>query len=317
MATIDIIIPAGNAHELIEKTLFSIAYQINAIEINVYIVNDESKKDYKQLIKYFSNFIKIKELKHKGKIERASALQYGIDNSNSKYIIFINPGDTLASPIAVSTLKQAIIKDKADIATSYIKVQLANGEIQNSDSDIVSLYGKIYERKFLKENGISFWDTNLNEDVSFNTLAFFHNAKIVTVPEYTYIKLYNYEIENEKRNPDYYYNNMFSYIRNLTYVLNTAIKQGLDKGQIGYFAFHTLISSYYYYIDLEEELRKAELLKCTKKIYSITKKYPITDAQKGEIWQSQFLPQSSNISIESRLNPPISLNEFKQMVEKM
>ena len=60
---IDIIIPAYNSHNTIEQTLFSIAYQDMAKDVNVYIVDDCSKKSYNEIVKFFSNFINIKELK--------------------------------------------------------------------------------------------------------------------------------------------------------------------------------------------------------------------------------------------------------------
>lgn len=60
---LDIIIPAYNSHSTIEKTLFSISIQKNIKDINVYIVNDCSIKDYKKEITYFKKFMNITELK--------------------------------------------------------------------------------------------------------------------------------------------------------------------------------------------------------------------------------------------------------------
>lgn len=60
---IDVIIPAYNAHETIERTLYSIAYQRNSEDLNVYIINDNSIKDYSKEIDFFKDFINIKELK--------------------------------------------------------------------------------------------------------------------------------------------------------------------------------------------------------------------------------------------------------------
>ena len=52
---IDVIIPAYNAHKTIERTLYSIAYQRNSENLNVYIINDNSIKDYSKEI----DFLKI------------------------------------------------------------------------------------------------------------------------------------------------------------------------------------------------------------------------------------------------------------------
>ena len=52
---IDIIIPAYNAHDTIEKSLLSILIQSEINNINVYIVNDCSKNDYSYFIKKYMN----------------------------------------------------------------------------------------------------------------------------------------------------------------------------------------------------------------------------------------------------------------------
>ena len=58
---IDVIIPAYNAHKTIERTLYSIAYQRNSEDFSVYIINDNSAKDYSKeidfLIEKLSNII--------------------------------------------------------------------------------------------------------------------------------------------------------------------------------------------------------------------------------------------------------------------
>lgn len=80
---IDVIIPAYNAHETIERTLYSIAYQRNSEDLNVYIVNDNSIKDYSKKIDFFKDFINIKELKLNENKGPGYARQYGLDQSNS------------------------------------------------------------------------------------------------------------------------------------------------------------------------------------------------------------------------------------------
>ena len=112
---IDIIIPAFNAHETIERTLFSIAYQKQISLANVYIVNDGSDEDYSKEIKFFSKFLKIKELKMKKNSGPGCARQYGIDHSESEYIIFIDSDDVFYDPYVVSNLYNTIISENYDL----------------------------------------------------------------------------------------------------------------------------------------------------------------------------------------------------------
>ena len=57
---IDIIIPAYNAHKTISKTLSSIALQQNVKDLNVYIIDDLSDKDYEKEYDLFKDVLNIK-----------------------------------------------------------------------------------------------------------------------------------------------------------------------------------------------------------------------------------------------------------------
>ena len=114
----DVIVLAYNSQNLIQKTLFSIAYQENVKDLNVYIVNNKSKIDYSNEVKFFNQFMNIKELKITQKLSQGLARQYALEHSKSEFIMFIDPGDTFASPIATKILQKKITKEKADIVES-------------------------------------------------------------------------------------------------------------------------------------------------------------------------------------------------------
>ena len=61
MTKIDIIIPAYNAHDTLNKTLMSIAIQTYK-DYKVTIVNDCSVNDYKDLVKHYSKYFNIEEI---------------------------------------------------------------------------------------------------------------------------------------------------------------------------------------------------------------------------------------------------------------
>ena len=56
---IDIIIPAYNAQNIIEKALYSIALQKRIDNFNVYIVNDCSNNSYEKQINKFKKYYQI------------------------------------------------------------------------------------------------------------------------------------------------------------------------------------------------------------------------------------------------------------------
>ena len=104
---IDIIIPAYNARKKKKKTLCSIALQVNKDMLNVYIINDGGD-DYKHICNKFKDKLNIKELtldKNKGP---GYARNYGISNSNSKYILFMDSDDVLYDSYSVKNLYEKI-----------------------------------------------------------------------------------------------------------------------------------------------------------------------------------------------------------------
>lgn len=123
---IDVIIPAYNAHETIERTLYFIAYQRNSENLNVYIINDNSIKDYSKEIDFLKNFINIRELKLKENSGPGYARQYGIEHSDSEYIIFIDSDDVFATPLSLITLENAIKTSNSDVVVSAFIEQCIN-----------------------------------------------------------------------------------------------------------------------------------------------------------------------------------------------
>ena len=123
---IDVIIPAYNAHETIERTLYFIAYQRNSENLNVYIINDNSIKDYSKEIDFLKNFINIRELKLKENSDPGYARQYGIEHSDSEYIIFIDSDDVFTTPLSLITLENAIKTSNSDVVVSAFIEQCIN-----------------------------------------------------------------------------------------------------------------------------------------------------------------------------------------------
>ena len=92
---IDIIIPAYNAHEHIKCTLVSVAMQTIKDKVNVYIIDDGSKKNYNKIVELFKDKINIKELTIEKNSGPGVARQFGIDSSDGEYILFLDSDDLL------------------------------------------------------------------------------------------------------------------------------------------------------------------------------------------------------------------------------
>ena len=145
---IDIIIPVYNARKTLELTLMSIKLQTIIDKINIYLIDDDSSEDYKDILNKYKdmNIIYIKLDKNNGP---AVARQKGIEMSSSKYIMFIDADDLLYDADSIKKLFNKIEEDY-DYVVGITIDEKQNTQIMN-ESD---LHGKIYKREF-NRNGRS------------------------------------------------------------------------------------------------------------------------------------------------------------------
>lgn len=172
---IDIIIPAYNAHDTIEQALHSIATQVNKNNLQVIIVNDGGE-DYHNIVEKFSQWLNIKEVTCPHNCGPGYARNFGIENSNSKYIMFMDADDTLAYSYSLSLLSDAIEKNNANIIISKI-AQINKDKEKNEfiltelEPNMTWLFGHLYKREFLNKYNIRFLSSCYNEDTGFNNLC--------------------------------------------------------------------------------------------------------------------------------------------------
>ena len=187
---IDIIIPAYNARKTIEKTLCSIALQVNKDMLNVYIINDGGD-DYKHICNKFKDKLNIKELtldKNKGP---GYARNYGISNSNSKYILFMDSDDILYDSYSVKNLYEKIDNNNLDIVLSPMYDENEFNNYIYYNVNLYNLHGKIFRRSFILDNNIKFLNTKCNEDTVFMYMTRLLTDKIDNINYPTYVHQYN------------------------------------------------------------------------------------------------------------------------------
>ena len=310
---IDIIIPAFNAHETIERTLFSIAYQKQISLANVYIVNDGSDEDYSKEIKFFSKFLKIKELKMKKNSGPGCARQYGIDHSESEYIIFIDSDDVFYDPYVVSNLYNTIISENYDLVISNFYEKIDNDFLLRK-RESTFLHGKIYKRSFLEKNNIKFNDSRNEEDNGFNQLLLLCNPKTICIDLISIIWC-DYD-KSITRKDDYAYTKQSLGIKGYTFNIEWAIEEGIkrncDEEKISKLAYSALIELYYKYLQNQND----EVIKCTKNIYNLTNKHPLSEQDKKILYEEVFDCSLNDYSRMYLLNPCVSFEEFINLVKE-
>ena len=222
---IDIIIPVYNARKILELTLMSIKLQTIIDKINIYLIDDNSSEDYKDILNKYKdmNIIYKKLDKNNGP---AVARQKGIEMSSSKYIMFIDADDLLYDADSIKKLFNKIEEDY-DYVVGITIDEKQNTQIMN-ESD---LHGKIYKREFLLKNNIKFNNTRIHEDNYFNNLVLLCEPKQKEILENVYIYVDNKDsITNINKEKEF--ENLEIYISNIKEIIEEATKRNIEKDLI-------------------------------------------------------------------------------------
>ena len=222
---IDIIIPVYNARKILELTLMSIKLQTIIDKINIYLIDDNSSEDYKDILNKYKdmNIIYKKLDKNNGP---AVARQKGIEMSSSKYIMFIDADDLLYDADSIKKLFNKIEEDY-DYVVGITIDEKQNTQIMN-ESD---LHGKIYKREFLLKNNIKFNNTRIHEDNYFNNLVLLCEPKQKELLENIYIYVDNKDsITNINKEKEF--ENLEIYISNIKEIIEEATKRNIEKDLI-------------------------------------------------------------------------------------
>lgn len=310
---IDIIIPAYNSHKTIDLTLSSIAYQTITDELNVYIVNDASEKDYSDFVKYYSNFFKIKELKMRKNGGPGAARQYGIDHSSGDYIVFIDADDCFVDCTSLVTLKSSIEENNSDLVIASFVEEIPNRFVTRNN-DTIWLHGKIYRRKYLVENNIRFNNTRANEDNGFNQLLLFSDPVVNYINDVVYIWKNNANSITRSNNKEYDVTGLEGYVYNMLWAIEEAVKRGYKHDRIKRLAFGALCEMYYKYLIYGDAI--TNLFYYCKKLKDVY--YSLGDVflDEASVLECQFNANYNEYNRMKLLSPRITFNEYLNIVDK-
>ena len=240
---IDIIIPAFNAHDTIFQSLSSIAIQTIRDKCKVYIVDDCSIKNYNKEVKGFKGILDIYQLRTEKNRGAGYARQFGIDNSSSEYIVFLDSDDLFHDCFALKRLFDAIEESGCDlVAGAFINEGKTNAEtfIARDSAVFGCLHGKIYRRKYLEDNKIRFNYTRYSEDNSFGGIVANTSDKIKVISDVVYVYKYNKNsITSDNKKLVRIHT---SYLHNMLWLAKELEKRGVDQSSIN----NVMLNSYVY-----------------------------------------------------------------------
>lgn len=172
-AVLTIGIPAFKAEKTIDRCLASIMTQTWVDRLEVIVASDDPESDYDWLEDRYTDLLSIKALNCDKNTGPGLARQRCLDACQTPWITFIDADDIFASPMAIENLLKSIDNPAViEVQGPFLQeVKTPDGMTMFSPRNDVGhpwVFGRIYNTKFLKENGIAFSELRAMEDGEFN-----------------------------------------------------------------------------------------------------------------------------------------------------
>lgn len=217
---VSIIVPIYNKEDSLRDCIKTIIQQTYH-KIEIILINDGSVDNSETIcIEFEKKDVRVTFI-NKSNEGVSIARNTGIENSKGKYIMFVDPDDTLSPDIIEILIDKAeryssditvcscyVNSDDGTLANSffqldegYVEKERAIAQMFSNDHykdagnfiDVGVPWGKLYRRDLIKKNSLSF-DSRLirNQDNIFNLYAFQYSNSIYYIDE----PLYNYDYDN-------------------------------------------------------------------------------------------------------------------------
>jgi len=252
---IDVIIPAYEGLDTIDRALASVAMQIldDGDSFKVTIVNDCSPKaDYSDTVRYWSQLMDIQCINRETNGGVGQARQTGIDGTDGDCFTILDVDDVFGSPFALRILAGKI-KEGMDLAMGMFVEETPIGTFVNHGENYVWMHGKMYRREFIKRIGLRFNETRYNEDVGYNSVARVMTEKKVYIPQVVHLWLNRKD--STVRNDDSGYRLDYGwrqFVENVTWAENEMTKREAEMSEKIRFVSTVLVRLYW---NLNESVR--------------------------------------------------------------
>lgn len=212
---VSVIVPVYNVEEYLPKCLDSLINQTLS-DIEIIVVNDGTKDNSQKIIDEYKKKDKriVSIIKENGGL--GSARNTGINSAKGEYIAYVDSDDWIEHDMLESMYNEAISKDLDIVICGYKNIYQQKTEYINIDNRIiedtlnnkntklfntVSAWSKIYKRKFLLKNKVTFVEDKVwYEDFAYSIklLSSTNKIGIVNKAFYNYLIRENSIMNNSK-----------------------------------------------------------------------------------------------------------------------
>ncbi len=302
---IDVIIPTYNSRDSIVRCLSSICFQTIKDLVNVYIIDDFSTDDYEEIILFFSDKLNVKLFKLEKNSGPGVARQFGLDNSNGKYICFLDSDDFFINCFALENMYKVLSGREDVIVYGYTVIEEGNGYYRRLNNE-GSLHGKMFCRKIIDEYNLRFYPGYNHEDLSFYLLYLASNVEKIYIDDSVYCYTHN-EGSITNKDSDYELQKSGKYVDNIIWYVENCEKRHFNKFEIASNIYYALVILYNIYNKNYDNENVEVLIKDSKKLYVLFEKYNnyLNDDLKIELFNStgrDFIPYLSFYDFMKRVS---------------
>lgn len=312
------IIPVYNCKEYLEECINSIRNQKNLMNYEIILVDDGSRDGSLEICEFFSKEYANIHTFHKVNGGASSARNYGIENAQGEYILFIDGDDTLDLEL-MSEVEMKNISDGSFLIYGMTFDYWNKGEIGHTEvlsysekevleinslrdefdklfqcNSLSSACNKVFSRKVINDNNLRFDESmNLYEDFEFVLRYLQHVKRIIFIKE----GYYHYRLQQGYTNLEKRISNLDRLTCNLKKVEDIIIKLnvGIDT-----------------YVKLYLQLMYLHLLYSVD--VELSAKKMITEVQKKEWLKKQFSQMKNLGENETVLNQYILDSKKQELV---
>lgn len=264
MQDLSIIIPVYNNRAGLISTLLSIGEIAQTVldwGIKVIIVDDCSTEvNYDDIPQLFTSFVDITLFRLSENSGPGQARQYGLDHSDTEYVMFLDAGDVLSFPTHFIQLMDLVLRHPD------IKV-FSCGREGISDTRQIGyvgpahnkIHGKIYRLDFLKNYNIRFIsDHYYSEDIGFNLACRLvcaelerrkNETQLFEFPKPITTELFDGNSITRKNNGEFKYTENYGLGYNLVHALEIALSNGVHPSIIEVYGYENLICQYIFFYE--------------------------------------------------------------------
>lgn len=229
---VSIIIPIYNTEiELFKRCINSIINQ-DYKDYEIIIIDDSSSINYNNIIKFYKQTLSIQYYKLENNFGPGTSRKIGLKKANGSYIMFIDSDDELYDNTSIDKLmKEFKENDKLNMVSGLAYEELKDGSLKKRERNFIWVFGKIFKKKFLDDNKITFNDTRANEDNGFTTLVRLLTDQYKFIDEIVYYWHYTEDSITRKDGNEYYFYSIEGYVINMIWVYEQCKLRNIDRGK--------------------------------------------------------------------------------------